>query len=144
MNTAKMRDISVIMAAALVLMAALSACDGESATDAVDKVTKAEKPAYLITSGVLVDPEKMPAYLEASAPLFEAAGSEELAFGKVSDDTIHLLEGNWPYEGLVMILKFPSMDVLQKFWHSPAYQEAMKLRDGVVLPNFTIAIEKSR
>lgn len=105
---------------------------------------QAEKPAYLITSGYLVAPEKMPTYLEAAAPLFEAAGSEEIAFGKMDDGNIHLLEGEWPYKGLLMIIKFPSMDVLLNFWNSPEYQEAIKLREGVVIPNFTVAIDKSR
>jgi uncharacterized protein (DUF1330 family) len=86
----------------------------------------------------------MPAYLEASAPLFKAAGSEEIAFGKLSDSNLRLLEGDWPYKGLVMILKFPSMDVLLKFWNSPAYQDAKKLREEIVETNFTIAIGKSR
>ena len=108
------------------------------------QLTQAEKPAYLITSGNVVAPEKMPAYLEASAPLFKAAGSEEIAFGKLSDNNIQLLEGEWPYKGLLMIIKFPSMDVLLKFWNSPQYKEAIKLRQGVVIPNFTVAIEKSR
>ena len=100
------------------------------------------RPAYMISSGHVVAPEKMPAYLEASKPLFKAAGSEELAFGKTkSDGSIKLLEGEWPDEPLVMIIKFPSMDGLLKFWNSPEYQEAMKLREGVVDPNFTVAIE---
>ncbi len=115
-----------------------------SANDQADKDVLKAKPAYMITSGNVVAPEKMPPYLEASTPLFEAAGSEEIAFGQLSDSNIHLLEGEWPYKGLVMIIKFPSMDVLLKFWNSPAYQAAKKLRDGVVEPNFTIAVEKSR
>jgi len=102
------------------------------------------KPAYMISSGDVVDPEKMPAYIEASGPLFKAAGSEEIAFGHVSQDGIKVLEGEWPYPGLVMIIKFPSMDAVSEFWDSPEYQKAMKLRDGVVAPNFTIAVEKTR
>lgn len=101
------------------------------------------KPAYMISCGNVVAPDKMGVY-EASEPLFKEAGSEEIAFGKLSDGNIHLLEGEWPYKGLVMITKFPSTDVLLKFWNSPEYQEVIKLRDGVVEPNFTIAIEKSR
>jgi uncharacterized protein (DUF1330 family) len=103
-----------------------------------------EKPAYMITSGDVVDPAGMPAYLEASAPLFKAAGSEEIAFGHMSNNDIQVLEGEWPHPGLMMIIKFPSMDAISEFWNSPAYQTAKKLRDGVVEPNFTIAVEKTR
>ena len=139
MIPAKRRIYSFIVAALLIQITVLVVSSQDSGAS-----DQAEKPAYLITSGNVVAPEKMPAYLEASAPLFKAAGSEEIAFGKKSDSNIHLLEGDWPYEGLVMIVKFPSMDTLLKFWNSPEYQKAMKLRDGVVEPNFTIAIEKSR
>ena len=41
-----------------------------------------------------------------------------------------------------MIFKFPSMDAVHKFWDSPEYQAVKDYRDnGVVDPNFTIAIE---
>jgi len=137
MMSGKRRMCGFIAAALLILMAVVGC-------DQADKAVPNEKPAYMISCGNVVVPEKMPAYLEASAPLFKAAGSEEIAFGKLSDNGIQLLEGEWPYKGLVMIIKFPSMDVLTKFWNSPEYQKAMKLREGVVEPNFTIAIEKTR
>ena len=139
MIPAKRRIYSFIVAALLIQITVLAVSSQDSGAS-----DQAEKPAYLITSGNVVAPEKMPAYLEASAPLFKAAGSEKIAFGKLSDGNIHLLEGEWPYKGLLMIIKFPSMDVLLKFWNSPQYQEAMKLREGVVVPNFTVAIEKTR
>jgi len=124
-----------IVPALLMVMPFLHACQQE-------RPAETEKPAYMISSGHVVAPEKMPAYLEASKPLFKAAGSEELAFGKTtSDGSIQLLEGEWPDEPLVMIIKFPSMDGLMEFWNSPEYQEAIKLREGVVEPNFTVAIE---
>ncbi len=101
-----------------------------------------EKAAYLITSGTIVDQVRMAEYIERSVPLFEKAGAEELAFGHQSANNIVLLEGEWEFPGLVMIIKFPSMDVLRKFWDSPEYQEVKIFRDdGIVDPNFTIAIE---
>jgi len=139
MIPAKRRIYSFIVAALLIQIVVLAVSSQDSGAS-----DQAAKPAYLITSGDVVAPEKMPAYLEASTPLFKAAGSEEIAFGKASDGNIHLLEGEWPYKGLLMIIKFPSMDALLKFWNSPEYKEAIKLRQGVVLPNFTVAIEKSR
>jgi len=103
---------------------------------------KKEKTAYMITSGVVVDPSRMPEYLEGAAPLFDKAGAEELAFGHENAKNIDLLEGKWEHPGLVMIYKFPSMDAIRKFWDSPEYQAVKKFRDnGVVDPNFTIAIE---
>lgn len=104
---------------------------------------KKEKKAYMITSGVVTNPAKMAKYLEMSAPLFEKAGAEELAFGHEDAKNIPLLEGTWDVPGLVMIIKFPSMQILKDFWDTPEYQEAKAFRDdGVVAANFTIAIEE--
>jgi uncharacterized protein (DUF1330 family) len=43
--------------------------------------------------------------------------------------------------GVLMLYKCDSMEALLEFWNSPAYQEAMKLRAGIVESNFTVAIE---
>jgi uncharacterized protein (DUF1330 family) len=145
MISAKRRIYSLIAAALFILMNVLPAsAQGSGASGHAGKDVMPEKPAYMISSGNVVAPKKMGAYLEAAAPLFKAAGSEEIAFGHIAKDGIKVLEGEWPYPGLVMIIKFPTMDVLTNFWNSPEYQEAKKLRDGVVEPNFTIAIEKAR
>jgi uncharacterized protein (DUF1330 family) len=101
-----------------------------------------KKPAYMITSGNIVDPERMGEYLANAVPLFDKAGAVEVAFGHQSNNTINLLEGEWNVPGLVMAYKFPSMDAINKFWNSPEYQKVKDFRDdGVVDPNFTIAIE---
>jgi hypothetical protein len=43
-----------------------------------------------------------------------------------------------------MLYKYSSMDALLKFWNSPEYQEAIKLREGIVESNFTVTIELTR
>jgi uncharacterized protein (DUF1330 family) len=104
---------------------------------------KKEKAAYMISSGNIVDPTRMPEYIERSKPLFDKAGAEELAFGIDKAESIALLEGVWNLPGLVMIFKFSSLDAIHKFWDSPEYQVVKDFRDnGVVDPNFTIAIEE--
>jgi len=100
------------------------------------------KAAYMITCGNIVVPEKMGEYQALAGPLFDKAGAEEVAFGVDKAENIALLEGEWNHPGLVMIFKFPSMDAIHKMWDSPEYQAAKAFRDnGVVDPNFTIAIE---
>jgi uncharacterized protein (DUF1330 family) len=100
------------------------------------------KAAYMITSGDITDPAGMPEYLERAKPLFLKAGAKEVAFGIDRADNIDLLEGAWNFPGLVMIFKFPSMAAVREFWDSPEYQAVKDYRDnGVVAPNFTIAIE---
>ena len=46
-----------------------------------------------------------------------------------------------PYKGNVVLQKVDSMDALLRFWNSPEYQEAKKLREGFIKSNFIIAIE---
>jgi uncharacterized protein (DUF1330 family) len=104
--------------------------------------TEKTKAAYMITSGNITDPTKMAEYLEHAKPLFLKAGAEEVAFGIDRAENIDLLEGAWDFPGLVMIFKFPSMAAVREFWDSPEYQVVKDFRDnGVVAPNFTIAIE---
>jgi uncharacterized protein (DUF1330 family) len=96
------------------------------------------KPIYVVVSGRVTQPDKLAAYAEASGPLAQAAGLEFLAHSKPV-----LLEGKWPYaEGMVAVEKFTSKVELQKFWQSEAYQQAKKLREGVVDIDFIIAVEE--
>ena len=100
----------------------------------------AEKPAYLIVSVDNVQSDKLGPYMEAGKAAAEKAGFTYLAAGN-SDGTIHVLEGEWPYTGSVGIDKLDSMDALLEFWYSPEYQEAKKLREGLMDVNFIIAID---
>jgi uncharacterized protein (DUF1330 family) len=101
-----------------------------------------EKPAFMIASVNVAEPEKMGPYLEAAGPLFAAAGIEVIALG-VAGSSVQVLEGEWPYDGSLMLYKCGSMDALLKFWNSPEYQEAIKLREGIVKTNFTVAINST-
>ena len=105
-------------------------------------MTDQDKPAYLVASVSVREPEKMRPYLEAANPLFAAAGVELFALG-ASGKTVNVLEGEWPFEGVLQIYKCASMDALLTFWNSPEYQAAIKLREGIVETNFTVAIEST-
>ena len=100
----------------------------------------AAKPAYVIVSAMVPHPDRLGPYREAAVPLAEKAGMEVLAAGD-SGSSVQVLEGNWPYQGRVVVEKFSSMDKLLSFWNSPEYQSAKKLREGHVEANFIIAIE---
>jgi len=94
----------------------------------------------MIASVNVWEPDKMGPYMEAANPLFAAAGVELFAVG-VAGKNVQILEGDWPYAGVLQIYKCSSMNALLKFWNSPEYQEAKKLREGIVKTNFTVAIE---
>ena len=100
----------------------------------------AVKPAYVIVIAKVHHPDKLGPYRETAVPLAEQAGMEILAAGN-SGSSVRVLEGEWPYQGRVVVEKFDSMDALLSFWNSPGYQAAKKLREGHVEVNFIIAVE---
>jgi uncharacterized protein (DUF1330 family) len=100
----------------------------------------AEKAAYLIASTKSLAPDKMGPYREAAGPLAKNAGMQMVAAGEAGR-TIQVLEGKYPYEGRIAIERFRSMKALLDFWNSPGYQNAKKLREGLMETNFIIAVE---
>ena len=96
-------------------------------------------PAYVLVSGRVVNEEGLDAYGEAAGPLAQAAGIEVLARGDTS--TVHVMEGEWPFDGFVVVERFRSMDDFLSFWQSPGYQQAIELRDGKVELDFVVAVE---
>ena len=96
-------------------------------------------PAYVLVSGHVVDEGGLAAYGEAAGPLAQAAGIEVLARGDAS--TVHVMEGEWPFDGFVAVERFRSMDDFLSFWQSPGYQQAIALREGKVELDFVVAVE---
>jgi len=94
------------------------------------------KPAYLVVSAQLKSSEGLELYLEKARPLARASGMEILARGNVE-----LFEGEWHHHPSLTIERFNSMEDLKAFWHSDAYQEVKKLREGLLDVAFIIALE---
>lgn len=96
-------------------------------------------PAYLIAaSEVVSDPSVLAAYSEAATPSAIRAGMEPLA----RTQEVHVLEGEWPFEDrIILVERFTSVQALLDFWYSPEYQEAKKLREGLLDIDFIIAVE---
>jgi uncharacterized protein (DUF1330 family) len=96
------------------------------------------KPAYLISSLRLLQPERLGPFRRAAAPLTAKAGAEPLAAGT----SLRVLEGEWDPDGSVLVIeRYPSMEGLMAMWNSPDFQTAKKLTAGLVYVNFTVAIE---
>ncbi len=98
------------------------------------------KPAYVIVSAEFLERDKLGPYNEAAQPLAQQAGIQVIAAGATGSG-VHVLEGEWPYKGAVLLEKYDSMGALLSFWNSSGYQEAKKLREGFVKTNFIIAME---
>lgn len=82
-------------------------------------------PAYILVETDIHDPEQYERYKEASPAAVAASGGRVLVRG----GELCVLEGNWRPERLVM-LEFDSLDAAKRFYTSPAYEEAKRLREG--------------
>ena len=99
-------------------------------------IMKRRKPVYLVVSAEVRNEEALEPYRQQAVPLAEAAGLEILGSGK-----IELMEGDWDHFPALTLEKFESKAALHKFWYSPEYQQAKKLREGHLDVQFIVAVE---
>jgi len=82
-------------------------------------------PAYLIVETNITDPEQYELYKAAAPAALAAYGGRYVARG----GELAVLEGDWDPSRLV-VLEFPDLDAVKRFYDSPEYGEARKLREG--------------
>jgi uncharacterized protein (DUF1330 family) len=82
-------------------------------------------PAYVIVDADVHDPEQFERYKAASPGAIAAGGGRFVARG----GELAFLEGDWSPTRIV-VLEFPDLDAAKRWYDSPEYQEAKKLRDG--------------
>ena len=82
-------------------------------------------PAYLIVETDITDPEQYEQYKAASPGAVAAGGGRFLVRG----GELAVLEGEWVPKRLV-IVEFDDLEAAKRFYESPAYQDAKKLREG--------------
>ena len=99
-------------------------------------IMKRRKPVYLVVSAEVKNAEALEPYRKQAVPLAEAAGLEVLGSGE-----IELMEGDWDHFPALTLEKFASKAALHKFWYSPEYQQAKKLREGHLDVQFIVAVE---
>ena len=99
-------------------------------------IMKRRKPVYLVVSAEVRNEKALEPYRKQAVPLAEAAGLEILGSGK-----IELMEGDWDHFPALTLEKFESKAALHKFWYSPEYQQAKKLREGHLDVQFIVAVE---
>jgi uncharacterized protein (DUF1330 family) len=81
--------------------------------------------AYVIVETDITDPEQYEQYKAVSPAAVAAAGGRFVARG----GELAVLEGDWSPTRLVVI-ELPDLDAAKRFYESPQYQEAIKLREG--------------
>lgn len=92
-------------------------------------------PAYVIVETDIHDPERYERYKQASPGAVGAGGGRFIARG----GELAVLEGNWHPKRLVL-LEFGSLDAATRWYASPIYQEAKRLREGAANLNM-VAVE---
>lgn len=89
--------------------------------------------AYMFVKCEIYDREAFAAYGKRAAELVAQFGGTYLVVGGESE----ILEGETSSASYV-ISKWPTMDAARKFWNSPEYAEAKKLREGNSKAHVTI------
>ncbi len=81
--------------------------------------------AFLIARVKIHDPEAYKAYTECSPAIVQSFGGQFIARG----GSLETVEGA-EFDGRLVIVQFPTRAAAHAFYHSPAYQELIKLRAG--------------
>lgn len=81
--------------------------------------------AYIILNVDVKDPEKYQRYTARSPGLIEKFGGRFI----VRAGQHELLEGSLPL-ARVVVVEFADMDTARNFYHSPEYQEILKIRQA--------------
>jgi uncharacterized protein (DUF1330 family) len=82
-------------------------------------------PAYVVIETDINDPEQYERYKAASPDAVHSGGGRFLARG----GELAVLEGDWEPARLV-ILEFPDLEAVKRWYDSPEYVEVRKLREG--------------
>ena len=88
--------------------------------------------AYLVVTEIVKDLEKYKKYQMAAAPLIQREGGHLIAIS--SNGGLDVLEGKFDSQILV-IIEFPDMDAIKRFYNSKEYQEVKKIREGTTTFN---------
>jgi uncharacterized protein (DUF1330 family) len=81
--------------------------------------------AYVIIETDIHDREQYERYKAASPVAVAGGGGRFLARG----GELAVLEGDW-HPSRIVVLEFPDLETAKRWYESPGYQEAKRLRDG--------------
>jgi uncharacterized protein (DUF1330 family) len=88
--------------------------------------TSQTTPVYMIVNADIHDPKRFAEYGRANAALVKQFGGKYLVLGGARET----LEGEW-WDGKSVISEWESREAALAYWHSPAYAEVRKLREGI-------------
>lgn len=85
-------------------------------------------PAYLIANITVKDAARFAEYREKVAPMIAAQGGRYLIRG----GEVTVVEGE-PFLNRVVVLEYPSMDALKRFYHGEEYAPLIALRESCTI-----------
>lgn len=80
--------------------------------------------AYVISEVEVLDETQAQRYRDLASASIDQYGGRYIVRG--ADPEVP--EGEWPTHQRVVVVEFPSMEQLQRWYHSPEYAEALALR----------------
>ncbi len=92
--------------------------------------------AYLVAFVKVKDPQKMQEYAAQAGPTLAAFGGTPMVRGKVVEVLVGALDRQ-----ASLIAKFPDAKSAHDWYHSPAYQALIPLRDAAAEPTFVVLEE---
>lgn len=84
--------------------------------------------AYLIANITVNDPARFAEYREKVAPMIAAHGGRYLIRG----GAVTVVEGE-PFLNRVVVLEYPSMEALKRFYHGADYAPLLALRESCTI-----------
>lgn len=87
-------------------------------------------PAYVIVETDVRDQMQYDRYRAASPDAVHAGGGRFIVRG----GELAVLEGDWN-PSRVVVLEFPDLEAAKRWYDSPEYQEAKRLREGAAVLN---------
>lgn len=89
---------------------------------------------YVVATVKVLDDSYVEDYGKIAFPLVAKYGGEYLARSSHPE----IMEGEWPTDRDTVIMRWPSREAFMKFWNSPEYAEAKKIRKGKNILNHVL------
>ena len=124
MTWSRMSSYAALVVVAVVVMGVISATQQAGETP---------KRAYLLVQADISNPERYADYAKLAPDIVTQYGGRYLARGGRS----LTLEGP-PARSRVVVIEFPSVEAAQRFYNSPEYTAARKLREGSATAQFVV------
>lgn len=88
--------------------------------------------AFLVATEIVKDMEKYKKYQMAAMPVIQREGGRVIAIS--NKGPVEVLEGKFDSQ-ILLIIEFPNIDAIKRFYNSKEYQEAKKIREGTTTFN---------